>query len=177
MDVEAADKDWSTYRGNAQRTANNDGKPGPDKPKVLWVLRSQEHFIAAPVPAGERVFVSSLGGFNVSRFYCLNSDPAAKEREQWLRSTPYLKLPTVSSPAVVDDLLIFGDGMHQTSGAFLHCFDLKTGLPLWQLPVPGELVHLEGTPTVVGNRLYMGGGAAGVLCVQIDKLSLDGKRS
>ncbi|MGE3804650.1 MAG: PQQ-binding-like beta-propeller repeat protein, partial [Gemmataceae bacterium] len=42
-------------------------------------------------------------------------------------------------------------------------------------PVPGELVHLEGTPTVVGNRLYMGGGAAGVLCVQIDKLSLDGK--
>ena len=42
---------WTTYRGNLQRTANTDGVAGPAAPKVLWVFKSQEHFIAAPVPS------------------------------------------------------------------------------------------------------------------------------
>jgi outer membrane protein assembly factor BamB len=86
-----------------------------------------------------------------------------------------LKLPTVSSPALIDGNLIFGDGMHQTDGAILHCVPSGSGLPLWQLPVPGTLVHLEGSPSVSGKRVYMGGGAAGVLCIEWDKASLDGK--
>ncbi|HEV3447480.1 MAG TPA: hypothetical protein VG099_22760, partial [Gemmataceae bacterium] len=46
---------WSTYRGNLQRTANTDSVPGPSSPKVLWVFKSQEHFIAAPVPHGDQL--------------------------------------------------------------------------------------------------------------------------
>src|SRR5947209_20611515 len=60
---------WATYRGNPQRTGTTDGGAGPSKPKVLWVLRSQEHFVASPVPAGGRVYVSGLGAFNVATFY------------------------------------------------------------------------------------------------------------
>ena len=52
---------WSTYRGNPQRTANTDGRPGPAAPRVLWVYKSQDNFVAAPVPDGDRVFVSGLG--------------------------------------------------------------------------------------------------------------------
>ena len=37
---------WATYRGNPQRTGNTDNKPGPDKPAVLWVLKSHDHFVA-----------------------------------------------------------------------------------------------------------------------------------
>src|SRR5437588_6093248 len=166
---------WSTYRGNAQRTANTDGIPGPLGPKVLWTLRSQEHFIAAPVPQGDHVFMSGLGAFNVASFHCLAADPKAPQRTLWSKSTPYLKLPVVSSPALAPDKLVFGDGMHQTDGAFLHCLRLPGGLPLWQLPVPGTLVHLEGSPTVADGRVYIGGGAAGVLCLDLNRVMLDGK--
>jgi outer membrane protein assembly factor BamB len=172
--LHAADP-WSTYRGNAQRTGNTDSIAGPAAPKVLWVFHSQEHFIAAPVPHDDQVFVSGLGAFNVSTFYCLSADPKAAQRTLWTKSTPYLKLPVVSSPALSGNRLIFGDGMHQSDGALLHALRLAGGMPLWQLPVPGTLVHLEGSPTVVDGRAYIGGGAAGVLCVDMDRVTLDGK--
>ena len=170
----------ATYRGNAQRTGNTDGRAGPAKPNVLWVMKSDQHFIASPMPSGDRVFVSGLGAFNVSMFHCLNADPKAAQRTAWTKTTPYLRLPTVSAPAVVENkeagpLLIFGDGMHETDGAILHCLRRDDGRPGWQLPVPGTLVHLEGSPTVVNQRVYIGGGAAGVLCVDFERLTLDGK--
>ncbi len=166
---------WATCRGNPQRTGNTDGKPGPAKPAVLWAMKSSDHFIASPVPHGDRLFVSGLGAFNVSTFLCLDTDPKAARRIVWSKSTPYLKLPTVSSPALADGRLVFGDGMHQTDGALLHCLQADKGLPVWQLPVPGTLVHLEGSPTVAGGRAYLGGGAAGVLCVDTGRVTLDGK--
>jgi outer membrane protein assembly factor BamB len=166
---------WSTYRGNLQRTGNTDGLAGPAAPKVLWVHRSHEHFIAAPVPAGDRLYVSGLGAFNVSTISALAVDPKSLQRVIWSKTTPYLKLPTVNSPAIADGKLIFGDGMHQTDGATLHCLRAEKGLPSWQFPVPGKLVHLEGSPTVADGRVYFGGGAAGVICVDANRVTLDGK--
>jgi outer membrane protein assembly factor BamB len=166
---------WSTYRGNPQRTGNTDGIAGPSSPQVLWVLKSQEGFIAAPVPFDHRLFVADLGAFNISSFRSLDTDPKAGKREVWAKTTPYLTLPTVSSPAIADGMLIFGDGMHQTDGAVLHCLQMENGLPLWRLPVPGRLVHLEGSPTVLQGKVYIGGGAAGVLCVHLNRVTLDGK--
>ncbi len=142
---------------------------------VLWVHKSQDHFVASPVPWGGRVYVAGLGAFNAPAFYALSTDPKATQRVAWTKGTPYLKLPTVSSPAIVDDKLIFGDGMHQTDGAVLHCLRLDGGMALWQLPVPGKLVHLEGSPTVANGRVFIGAGAAGVLCVHLDRVVLDGK--
>ncbi|MBX9579918.1 MAG: PQQ-binding-like beta-propeller repeat protein, partial [Gemmataceae bacterium] len=177
--VHAADPGpWATYRGNPQRTGNTDGKPGPNPPAVLWALKSQDHFVAAPVPVGDGVYVSGLGGFNrptVSLFPLVAKGPAPKP--VWTQSAPYLKLASVSSPAVASDkgVLVFGDGMHQDSGGLLHGVSATTGRPLWSLPVPGELVHLEGGPAVAGGRVYIGGGAAGVLCVELDRATLDGQ--
>src|SRR5262245_10413956 len=169
---------WATYRGNPQRTGCTDGKAGPMATQLHWALRSKEegvaHYIASPVPLGDKLLVSGLGAFNIGTFACLSTEPAPKERTLWTKSTPYLKLPTVSSPGVFKGRLIFGDGMHQTDGATLHCLS-DQGLPLWQLPVPGKLVHLEGSPTIVDGRAYIGGGAAGVICVDIDRVSLEGK--
>ncbi len=171
----AAEPGWTMYRGNAQRTGNVDGKPGPANPAVLWVHSSKEHFIASPTPAGDRVFFTGLGPFNVSTFYCFATAPKAEPRTLWTKTTPFIKMPSVSSPAVVGDKLIFGDGMHQTDGATLYCLSLATGRPLWQLPVPGVLVHLEGSPTVTNGRVYLGGGNAGVLCVDMNRVTLEGK--
>ncbi len=167
---------WATYRGNPQRTGHTDGKPGPTTmPKVLWVHKGQDHFIAAPVPAGNEMVLAGLGGFNVPTLFAFATDPAAKQRVVWSRSAPLLKLPSVSSPAVVEGQLIFGDGMHQTDGAILHCLRADRGGVLWQFALPGNLVHLEGSPTVVAGKVYLGGGAAGVLCLDTKALSLDGK--
>jgi outer membrane protein assembly factor BamB len=164
----------ATYRGNPQRTGCADGGAGPASPRVLWHWQAKEHFIAAPVVHGDRLYVSGLGAFNVATLFALDTAPGAAKRVAWTKSTPYLKLPTVSSPAIHHDRLIFGDGMHQTDGATLHCLRLDGG-PVWQLPVPGTLVHLEGSPTVSGAKVYLGGGAAGVLCVDPDRVSLEGK--
>lgn len=174
LDASAAEP-WSTYRGNPRRTGNTDNIALAGAPKVLWVHRSQDHYIASPVPFGESVFVAGLGTFNLSTFSCLAADPKAPQRIVWNKTTPYLKLPTVSSPAVADGKLFFGDGMHQTDGANLHCLRADKGLPVWLLPVPGTLVHLEGSPTIAGNRVFSGGGAAGVICVDLARVTLDGK--
>ena len=70
----------------------------------------------------------------------------------WTKSAPYLKLASVSSPAVAGDYLVFGDGMHQDSGGVLHCVTPTTGKPLWQLTLPGDLIHLEGAPRRRGRQ-------------------------
>lgn len=173
--IARAEGPWSTYRGNPQRTGCADGKPGPASPKVLWTSGAAEHFIASPVPQSDRVYVTGLGAFNVATLSALRLEPSPKERVLWSRTGPFLKLPSVSSPAISGDYLVFGDGMHQTDGAILYCLDQKRGWPVWQLPVPGRLVHLEGGPTITKDRVYIGGGAAGVLCVDMKKVALEGK--
>lgn len=172
----ASAEPWDTYRGNPQRTGCTDGKAGPTTaPKVLWAMKTKEHFIASPVPSKDRLFVSGLGFFNAPVFYSLDTTAKDDKRVAWTKRPPTLGLPTVSSPAISDGKLIFGDGMHQTNGAYLHCLDLNKGGTVWQLKVEGDLVHLEGSPTVAGGKVYLGGGAAGVLCVDPSKLTLEGK--
>ncbi len=164
---------WATYRGNPQRTGNTDGKAGPDKPAVLWAVPSQDHFIAALVPAGDTLVTSSFGAFNKPSVSLLPRSDGKKPT--WTKSTPTLKLASVSSAAVTDKLVIFGDGLHQDSGGVLHALAADTGRPVWQLTLPGDLIHLEGGPTVADGKAFIGGGSAGVICVDADKLTLDGK--
>jgi len=167
--------DWPTFRGNLQRTGCVDGRNGPQKPRVLWVYEAHEHFIASPSTDGTSLFVSGLGAFNTPVFHALSLDAGAAKRELWSKRPPMLKLPVVCSPAIVDGRLVFGDGMHQTDGATLFCVKSDSGVPLWQLPVPGTLVHLESAPTIADGRAFIGGGAAGVICVDLSRLVLDGK--
>lgn len=169
----AAAEPWTTYRGNNARTGNTDGVAGPDVPRVVWVQRSQDHFVASPVPVGANVYLAGLGAFNRPQVTLL---PLAGEpKPVWSRSAPYLRLASVSSPAVSGNLLVFGDGMHQDSGGILHCLTADAGRPVWQLPLPGDLIHLEGAPTIANGKVYMGGGAAGAFCVELAKATLDGK--
>jgi outer membrane protein assembly factor BamB len=167
--------DWPTNRGNAQRTGNVDNQPGPKTAKVLWVYESSEHFIASPVAGEKAIVVSGLGSFNTAAIYALAMDPAARQRVVWKKGPPALKQAVVCSPAIVDGKMVFGDGMHQTDGGTLHCVKADSGLPLWQYPVPGTLVHLEGSPAVANGKVYISGGAAGVICVDMNRITLDGQ--
>ena len=164
---------WATYRGNSARTGNTDGRAVPDQPVVLWAVASQDHIIAAPVPVGDSLYVSGFGAFNRPTIALYPTIDGKKPL--WSRSAPYLRLASVSSPAVSGNSLVFGDGLHQDSGGVLHCLTADTGRPVWQLPMPGDLTHLEGAPTIADGRVYMGAGAGGVICVELDKATLDGK--
>lgn len=168
--------DWPTHRGSVARTGNVDGGPGPAKPEVAWVQRAGEHYLASPSSDGQAVFVSALGAFNSAQLQALTLGGNPAQRVRWAKGPPYLKLPLVSSPAIAQGLLVFGDGMHQTDGAVLHALRADSGLPLWQFSVPGNLVHLEGGPAIADGKVYMGGGNAGVLCVDTNRLELDGRQ-
>ena len=170
--VAAEPGDWPTYRGNPARTGNTDGLPGPKKPAVLWVVKSQDHFLAAPVPVKGGVYVAGVGAFNRPTASVLAADTGVAV---WSRSAPYFRLASVSSPAAVGNLLFLGDGMHQDAGGILHALTADKGQPLWQHPMPGELVHLEGAPTVAGGKVFMGAGDGGVVCVEAAQATLDGK--
>lgn len=167
--------DWPTYRGNVQRTGHVDNQPGPKTAKILWVYESTEHFIASPVVSDKTIVVSGLGTFNTAALYALSADPTAPQRVVWKKGPPALRQATVCSPAITQGNLIFGDGMHQTDGGTLHCVKADTGLPLWQYPVPGTLVHLEGAPTIAKGRVYFSGGAAGVICLDTNRVTLNGQ--
>jgi outer membrane protein assembly factor BamB len=171
----AAPGDWPTHRGNPQRTGHIDGKAGPKTPKVLWVHRSTEHFLAPPAAGANAVYVSALGALNTSSFHALHAAAGAKEQVAWSKKTPYLKMPVASTPAIAGGLLVFGDGMHQTNSAVLHCLRADSGMMVWQLPLAGDLVHLEGAPTIAAGKVYVGGGNAGVVCVDINRMTLEGK--
>ena len=97
---------WGTYRGNPGRTGNTDNQPGPEKPAVLWVLKSQDHFVASPVPVKDNVYLAGIGAFNrptVSVFrrekrssspsivrirHTGCADPATRRRDPPVRSPP-----------------------------------------------------------------------------------------
>ena len=171
----SARADWLTHRGNPERTGCIDGLPGPKAGKVLWAFKAQQHFVASPVVAGRMLLVSALGPFNTGVFQALVMDPRPPERIVWAKGAPFLKLPLVCSPAVSEGIVVFGDGMHQTDGATLYALKVDTGRPLWQLPLPGALVHLECPPTIDKGRVYIGGGEAGLLCVDLKRATLDGQ--
>jgi outer membrane protein assembly factor BamB len=174
----ADDAPWSTYRGNARRTGNTDNLPGPAKPEVLWFLKSTMNYAASPVPSGADLLFPALGGgFNDGNLHSLPANP--KDPKQitptWAKGGQVLRLPTVSSPAVADGKVILGGGMHDSPGAALFCYPANGGYALWVLELNGPLMHMEASPAVANGRVYAGGGAAGVLCLDLNTVTLDGK--
>jgi len=167
--------EWTTARGNPQRTGNVDDLPGPKAPNILWIHKAQDHFIASPVPGPKALYVSVMGTLNTGSFHALNLSSGAADRVMWSKTVPFIVRPTVSSPAVADGMVVFGDGMHQTDDAILYCVHPDTGMPLWRFSVPGKLVHLEAGPTIDQGRVYACGGDAGVFCVDGKRVMLDGK--
>ncbi|HEX7901740.1 MAG TPA: PQQ-binding-like beta-propeller repeat protein [Planctomycetota bacterium] len=168
----ASAQDWAAHRGGPERKGCVDGKAGPAAPKILWSYASKEHFLAPPALSGDRLAVVALGAFNTGS---LRVFEAASGKPAWNKSAPVIRLPTVGTPAVAGGTLYFGEGMHQTDGSSLHAMRAADGRSLWRLDVPGELVHIEASPTAADGRVYFGAGSGGVVCVDLNKVSLDGK--
>jgi len=170
--TEAAD--WPTYRGNNTRTGNLTGDAGPVTANVLWVHHAKDHFVGSLSTDGNAIYATGLGAFGTSAVYALSPEPGVEKRVLWSKVPPVLKLPIVSSISAAGGDLFFGDGMHQTDGAVLRCVT-QEGQAVWQLTVPGELVHIEGAATVSAGKVFIGAGHAGVFCIDPSVFSLNGK--
>jgi outer membrane protein assembly factor BamB len=175
--IAAQAADWPTHRGNSERTGCLDGQAGPVKPKVLWTHPSQEQFVASLVASGDRLYLPALGAFNTGAFHAVDLADGAAKRVVWTKSAPILRIPTVCAPAVVEGKVVLGEGMHQTEGASLLCLRAPDGRLCWRLNVTGELVHIEGSPTAAGGRVFFGAGSGGVLCADLNRVMLDGKET
>ncbi len=125
------------------------------------VHKAAEHFVASLVPDLGTLYVAALGGFGTPAFHAFTTDPDTSER-MLSKGAPFLTLPTVSPPAILGGLVVLGDGMHQTDGATLYCVRAENGRPVWQYPVVGKLAHMEGAATIEKDRVFIGGGDAGV---------------
>jgi len=168
-----ADVEWTGHRGGPARTGNIDGKPGPGQPKVLWVQKSKEQFLAPLSVGGDHLFATVMGPFNSGGIRAF--DLAEAKPPIWSKGAPGIKLPTVGSPASSGGRVVFGEGMHQTDGSALHCLRVNDGRPLWRLDVPGELVHIEAAPSISNGKVFVGSGSGGVLCVDLNQVTLNGK--
>jgi outer membrane protein assembly factor BamB len=173
----ASAADWPMYRGNAQRTGALDDQAGPRSPKLLWSYSPGDGFIASPATDGKRLFVSGLGAFNTPSLHALPLEGQGTIRELWSKRPPSLKQPIVCPPAIAGGAVIFGDGMHQTSGAVLHCLSAEDGRSAWQLTLPGDLVHIESSPLIAGGKVYFAAGAAGVLCIDPSRITIEGRET
>jgi outer membrane protein assembly factor BamB len=130
------------------------------------------------VPSRNELLLPSLGaGFNDGRLSSLPMTPKDPKAiaPTWAKGLPVIRLPTVSSPAVFDGKIILGGGMHDSPGAALFCFPADGGRLLWELELSGPLMHMEASPAVANGRVYTGGGSAGVLCLDLNTVTLDGK--
>ena len=170
----AEEGEWTGHRGGPARTGNVDGKPGPASPKVLWVHREKEQYVAPPSAAANRLFVTVMGPFNTGALRVFDAGGDGKA-PVWSKGAPAVQLPTVGSPVVSGGRVVFGEGMHQTDGSKLHCLRASDGRPVWRLDVPGELVHIEASPSIADGRVIVGGGNAGVICVDLNHVTLNGK--
>jgi outer membrane protein assembly factor BamB len=168
------DGEWATHRGGTARTGSVDGQKGPTQGKVLWVHRSKEQFIAPFSASGNRLFSVVMGAFNSGGLRAFDTGGDGKA-PAWAKNAPSVRLPTVGTPAVAGGRIVFGEGMHQTDGTSLHCLNAADGRPVWRLDVPGELVHIEASPTIAGDLILVGAGSAGVICIDQSKVSLNGK--
>src|SRR5262249_38519757 len=90
---------WGTHRGNPQRTGA-DG-PGPAKPNVLRVYKSEDHFLAPLVPGARDLYASSLGAFNTPGFHAFALDSAGDRQVRWAKGAPLLRQPIAGAPALL----------------------------------------------------------------------------
>jgi outer membrane protein assembly factor BamB len=166
---------WTTHRGNPARTGNLDGQAGPGRPKVLWVHASTEQYVASLVAVGDRLFTPALGAFGTASFHAFDLADQPAKRIAWTKAPPLLRGPSVCAPVLFDGKLVLGEGMHQTDGGALLCLRASDGRVVWRLDVPGELVHLEGSPTVDQGRIVLGAGSAGILSIDPSRVTIQGK--
>src|SRR5688572_2235127 len=153
--------DWPTFRGSLARLGAAERAVGPNGGGLNWSWKqASEAFFSSPTLVGNRVYVSSAtyGAFASSgQIYRFDADTGALA---W-KNAPSGYRPTFSSPVISGHYLVCGEGLHTTRDSRVICLDLRPGSEgktLWTFATKS---HVECTPVIYENRVYVGAGDDG----------------
>lgn len=158
--------EWPTARGNAFRT----GYAGGDEPTAagsVWAWNDHKTVYSSPTVAGDRVYfttVTGIGPFTPTGKGAVVCVDAESGRELWRYDGDDGDLRgTFSSPAVGDERIVVGEGLHQTSDARVTCLDLA-GRKVWDFRTAS---HVESTPCIHGERVFVAAAGDGFYCFDL----------
>jgi len=163
-----AGEDWPMFRGGLERRGSNDTAEPPTTGGINWSYAADvKKFYPSPAVVGNRVYITStdigvFGGGGKGAVYCLDADTGALG---WRAAPPGYRA-TFSSPAVAGKYLVCGEGLHWIDNARVVCMDVTNrGKMLWTYETRS---HVESTPCIDGDRVYVGAGADGYYCFLLE---------
>jgi outer membrane protein assembly factor BamB len=165
-----AGSDWPMARGSLLRRGVVPGERGPTRPGVIWKRQSssKERFYSTPTVVGNRVYIASAEMFGIAsssgKLYCFDADTGAKVWEL----APDGYCPTFSSPVVAGHYLVCGEGLHNDKKGRVVCVDLRNERQPKILWTHRASDHVECTPIIAGDRVYVGAGDDGVYCLALE---------
>jgi outer membrane protein assembly factor BamB len=170
--AETAGEDWPMFRGDAGRRGSGGGDPSatavgtppPADGGLVWSYTADvKTFFASPAVVGNRVYVSSADKGPLrdrGAIYCLDADTGGLV---W-KAAPSGYAATFSSPVVAGNFLACGEGLHYTLNARVVCMDVTRQAVLWTYQTRG---HVESTPCIDKDRVYVGAGDDGYYCFRL----------
>jgi outer membrane protein assembly factor BamB len=156
-------KDWTTFLGDSSHKALGYG--GPVKMTLSWKFATNGQIVSSPAVVQGRLYIGSWD----KNWYCLDARNGSKI---WNFTTEY---QVMSSPAVVNGKVYTG-----ADDGNVYCLDAITGQQLWKTACPGQPLHIitgitveyRSSPTVVGNKVYVGGLDGKLYCLNADTGSI-----
>lgn len=159
--VAADARPWPGFRGGPERRGWQPGAPDPTSPALHWTYRpaNDAAIFSSPAVVGDHVFfatarVSVFDKKGSGELICLD---ARDGREIWRGKLPGMRA-TFSSPAVVGDHVVIGEGLHETRDARVSVFDRRDGGLRWTAHTGS---HAESSPVVADGRVFAGAGRDG----------------
>ncbi len=155
------DGSWMS-RGSLSRAACADEMTSPRRGGIRWAGGDEYTFYSSPAVVGECVYVIGLRG-DRGRVFCWH---VIDGRLLW-SSEPAGMRATFSSPVISGRYLVCGEGLHHTPRCRVFCLDLapgSTGNVLWTFETNS---HVECTPVIDGDRVYVTAGDDGLYCLRL----------
>jgi outer membrane protein assembly factor BamB len=167
--------DWPMFRGGLQRRGSSDTAEPPTTGGINWSFfdktAGMKTFFASPAVVGNRVYVTAADKGPLrdrGAISCLDADTGGGV---WT-SAPSGYLATFSSPSIAGKYLVCGEGLHYTRTARVVCMDVtERGKILWTYQTRS---HVESTPCIHEDRVYVGAGDDGYYCFRLEP-DADGK--
>ena len=135
-------------------------------PQLRWKFRDslileRRPFACSPAVVGSRkddgfADIFLLIGSDNYKLYCVSLDTG---QLQWSFEAGY---PIFSSPAVWNERVYIGEGLHYDANTNLYCLNLRNGEVIWSFQTNS---HTESSPTVDNGRVYFGAGDDGLYCL------------
>lgn len=163
---EVTSESWPMFRGDSRRRAVAPESPEPTAGGVVWSYSGDAAtFYSSPAVVGNRVYATSAdkGVFtDTGAIYCLDADRGGVV---W-QAAPEGYRASFSSPAVSGKYLVCGEGLHFTEDARIVCLDVtRDGAVLWLHQTKS---HVESSPCIYKNRVYVGAGDDGYYCLELE---------